>query len=34
MGAPDLFAANGDDELMAPQTQHGQEGDRSYPPNC
>jgi superfamily II DNA or RNA helicase len=32
--APDLFAANGNDEFLAPQTQHGQEGDRSYPPSC
>jgi superfamily II DNA or RNA helicase len=32
--APDLFAADGGDEPLAPQTQHGQEGDRSYPPSC
>jgi hypothetical protein len=29
-----LFADDGGDELLAPQTQRGQEDDRSYPPSC
>jgi superfamily II DNA or RNA helicase len=32
--AHDLFADDGGDELLAPQTQRGQEDDRSYPPSC
>jgi superfamily II DNA or RNA helicase len=32
--APELFAATGDDQSLAPQTQPGQEDDRSYPPSC
>ena len=32
--APDLFADDEGDELLAPRTQPGQEDDRSYPPSC
>jgi superfamily II DNA or RNA helicase len=32
--APDLFADDGGDERFTPRTQHRQEDDRSYPPDC
>jgi superfamily II DNA or RNA helicase len=31
---PELFAADGGDEPLAPRTRPGQEDARSYPPNC
>jgi superfamily II DNA or RNA helicase len=33
-GAPDLFSVDGGEALVSDHPQPGQEGDRSYPPNC
>jgi superfamily II DNA or RNA helicase len=34
VGAPDLFAADGGDELLAPRMRPGEEDDPCYPPSC